>query len=298
MTDKDILRTKSVGSIAFDFFNHLFLTIFVLTVLYPFWNMVIVSFSEVKDTMHLGFHVWLTEWSTHAWQYVLQGRQVWIGYYNSIIRTALGAPFTLMVVLFAAYPLSKRNLPCRKLATIYFLVPMFFSGGLIPTYLLVRSLGLVNSRWALILPSSVNVFYVIIMRNFLMTIDQAVEESALVDGASYPTILFRIIMPLARPVVAGIVLWTAVWHWNSWFDAMLYINDKNKMVLQTLVRRLIEQITALDEIREYEEDLGVYLPPETVKSATVLITIGPIILLYPFVQRHFIKGIMIGSLKG
>ena len=175
---------------------------------------------------------------------------------------------------------------------------MLFSGGIIPTYLVVRGVGLIDSRLALILPSAVNVFYVIIMRNYLMTIDDALEESALVDGAGYGTILFRIIVPLARPVVAVVVLWTAVWHWNSWFDAMIYIYDNNKMVLQILVRRLIEQITATEEMQEYEEDLGVVLPPESVKAATVLVTVGPIIFLYPVIQRHFIKGIMLGSLKG
>ena len=146
-----------------------------------------------------------------------------------------------------------------------------FSGGIIPTYLVVRGVGLIDSRPALILPSAVNVFYVIIMRNYLMTLDDALEESALVDGTDYATILFRIIVPLARPVVAVFILWTAVWHWNSWFDAMIYIYDNNKMVLQILIRRLIEQITATEEMQEYEEDLGVVLPPESVKAATVIL---------------------------
>ena len=295
---ESVLRSRSVGSAVFDVFNYTFLAIVGFTVAYPFWNLILISFAEPAEMMFLGFHIWLSKWNPTAWQYVLEGRQLAVGYFNSVFRTALGTPLTVIVTLFAAYPLSKRRLPYRKWITIYFLVPLLFSGGIIPTYLVVRGVGLIDSRWALIIPSAVNVFYVIIMRNYLMTFDDSVEESALVDGASYPTILFRIIVPLARPVVAVIVLWTVVWHWNSWFDAMIYIYDNNKMVLQILIRRLIEQITATEEMQEYEQDLGVVLPSQSVKAATVLITVGPIILLYPIIQRHFIKGIMLGSLKG
>ena len=296
--NEGVLKSRSVGSMAFDICNYMVLAVVTLTVVYPFWNLILISFAEPAEMMFLGFHIWLDKWSTTAWQYVLEGRQVGVGYFNSVFRTVLGTPLTLVVTLFAAYPLSKRSLPYRKWITIYFVVPMLFSGGIIPTYLVVRGVGLIDSRLALILPSAVNVFYVIIMRNYLMTLDDALEESALVDGAGYGTILFRIIAPLARPVVAVVVLWTAVWHWNSWFDAMIYIYDNNKMVLQILVRRLIEQITATEEMQEYEEDLGVVLPSESVKAATVLVTVGPIIFLYPVIQRHFIKGIMLGSLKG
>ena len=260
---RDVLKTRSAGSVLFDIFNYTFLGLFAFSIAYPFWNMILASFSKPEELLSLGFHLWIRNWDTHAWQYVLQGRFVAIGYFNTVFRTAIGTPFTLMVTLFAAYPLSRRGLPGRTWITIYFLVIMFFSGGLIPTYLLVKGLGLINSRWALILPPAVNVFYIIIMRNYLMTIDEAMEESALMDGANYPTILFRIIMPLARPVVATIVLWTAVAHWNAWFDAMIYINDKSKMVLQILVRRLIQQLIALPEIREFQEDMGIQLPTES-----------------------------------
>ena len=169
------LKSRSVGSMAFDICNYLVLAVVTLTVLYPFWNLILISFAEPAEMMFLGFHIWLDTWSTTAWQYVLEGRQVGVGYFNSLFRTVIGTPFTLVVTLFAAYPLSKRSLPYRKWITIYFVVPMLFSGGIIPTYLVVRGVGLIDSRLALILPSAVNVFYVIIMRNYLMTIDDAVE---------------------------------------------------------------------------------------------------------------------------
>ena len=297
MSDK-ILKGRTVGGTIFDILNYLFLILFALSILYPFWNLILASFARQSELLSLGFHLWIKDWTTYAWQYVLSENYIGVCYLNTIFRTVLGTCFTLLMTLCAAYPLAKRDLPARNIITIFFLITMFFSGGLIPLYMLIRGLGLIDNRWVLILPMGVNVYYVIIMRNFLMTIDQGVEESALVDGANYPTILFRIIMPLARPVVATVVLWTAVAHWNAWFDAMIYINDRSKTVLQILIRRLMDQLQALPEIQEFNEDMGIMMPPEAVKAATILITIGPIILLYPFVQRHFIRGIMIGSLKG
>ena len=292
------LAEKSVIGRVFDSFNYLALCIFAFSILYPFWHLVLTSFAKESASLSLGFHLWIEEWTSHAWEYVLSTQGVGVGYFNTILRTFTGALLTLVVTLFAAYPLSHRDLPGRTALTILFLITLFFSGGLVPTYLLIRSLGLINNRLVLILPPALNVYYIIIMRNYLMTIDKAVEESALVDGANYLTILFKIIVPLARPVVATLLLWTAVFHWNAWFDALIYIRDDNKRVLQLIVRRLYEMVSASAEVREYWEDMGVRFPPQSVQAVMVLATIGPIILIYPFVQRYFIRGIMIGSLKG
>ena len=296
---KDLaLRDNSVIGRVFDFFNYLMLSLFAFSILYPFWNLIITSFAKESEALSLGFHFWIEEWTTYAWNYVLSTQGVGVGYFNTILRTITGSLFTLLVTLCAAYPLSNREMPGRKVVTVFFLITMFFSGGLVPTYLVIRSLGLINNRLVLILPPAFNAFYIIIMRNYLMTIDKAVEESALVDGANYLTILFKIIVPLARPVVATILLWTAVYHWNAWFDAMIYIRDVNKRVLQLIVRRIYEMLAASDELLEHWDDIGFRFPPQSVKAVMVLITIGPIILIYPFVQKHFIRGIMIGSLKG
>ena len=282
----------------FDSFNYLLLCIFAFSILYPFWHLILTSFARESESLSLGFHLWINEWTSYAWEYVLSTQGVGVGYFNTVLRTSTGSLFTLVVTLFAAYPLAHRELPGRTPVTILFLITLFYSGGLVPTYLVIRGLGLINNRLVLILPVAFNVYYIIIMRNYLMTIDKGVEESALVDGANYLTILFKIIVPLARPVVATLLLWTAVYHWNAWFDALIYIRDDNKRVLQLIVRRLYEMVTASAEIREYWEDMGVQFPPQSVQAVMVLATIGPIILIYPFVQRHFIRGIMIGSLKG
>ena len=172
-----------------------------------------------------------------------------------------------------------------------------------PTYLLIRELGLINSRWALILPVGINAFYIVIARNFLMTIDQGMEDSAVIDGASYWKVLIRIIVPLARPAIAVIALWAAVQHWNAWFDALIYTPKRELRVLQLLVRDMITLLRT-DILDRFTNEMGAQnveiprIPPEAVKAATIIITIGPIILVYPFVQKYFVRGVMLGSVKG
>jgi len=190
-------------------------------------------------------------------------------------------------------------LPGRGLITLLFIFTLWFSGGLIPSYLLIRYLGLINSRWVLVLPIALNVYYLVIARNFLMTIDQSLEDSAIVDGAGYWTILFRIILPVSKPVLATIALWAAVSHWNAWFDALIYINDSGKHVLQLLIRDMLQMVN-IDALSDYIDDLPVkeHIQPQSVQAVTILVTIGPIVFVYPFVQKYFVKGVMLGSLKG
>ena len=214
-----------------------------LSILYPFWVTLITSFSTVDEVTTLGFKLWISEWSTGAYRFAFSTYgNAGVAYYNSIYRVVLGTSVAIVLTLLAAYPLAKRNLPGRNVLTIVLLITLFFAGGLVPNYLLIRRLGLIDTRWALILPLAVNGFYIIIARNFLMTIDPAYEDAALVDGAGYPQILARIMVPLSKPIIATLALWTAVAHWNAWFDALIYIRSERKIVLQTLLRRMIQQI--------------------------------------------------------
>ena len=284
----------------FDSANALFLILFSVTTFYPFWSTLLLSFSDPDTATSLGLHLWISEWTIAAYQFAFSMySSVKIAYVNSILRTVTGTVLTLAVTLLGAYPLSKRRLPGRTAMTLFLLVTMFVSGGLIPSYLLVRSLGLIDSRWALILPGLASAYYIIIMRNFLMTIDPAYEESGFIDGANYLQILARVVVPLSMPVIATVALWCSVGHWNAWFDALIYINSESKIVLQLLLRRLIQQMTLLSEqINRFEIIERKPLPTEAVKAAITILTIGPIILLYPFLQRYFVKGILVGSLKG
>jgi putative aldouronate transport system permease protein len=291
---------KNAAGRLFDFANGLFLLLLAATTFYPFWSTLLLSFSDPATATSLGLHLWIPDWTTAAYRFALsEYSSVKIAYVNSAFRTVAGTSLTLVVTLLGAYPLSKKRLPGRTIMTVYLLVTMFVSGGLIPSYLLVRSLGLIDSRWALILPGLASAYYVIIVRNFLMTIDPAYEESGFVDGASYLRILTSIVVPLAKPVIATVALWCSVGHWNAWFDALVYINSESKIVLQLLLRRLIQQMTLLaEQMNRYEAVEQRPLPAEAVKAAITILTVGPIILVYPFLQRYFVKGIFVGSLKG
>ena len=295
------LRRRSPGDVVFDVCNGAFLIIFCLTIVYPFWTTLLTSFADERDVTSLGFKIWIDSWNTAAYRFSFSSYgSITAAYFNSILRAVVATVLTMIVTMLGAYPLSKRNLPWRNVLTIYVLITMFFSGGLIPTYLLVRGIGLLNTRWALFLPFLAQGFYIIIVRNFLMTIDEALEESAFIDGANYLQVLLRIILPLSKPVLATVALWTAVWHWNEWFYALIYTSGEEKIVLQLIIRRMIQDIS-LDTV-EAMNAFGALderaLPSAAVRAAVTILTIGPIILVYPFIQRHFIKGIFFGSLKG
>ncbi len=292
-------RRISLGGAIFDSLNVLFFVVCTITFLYPFWYTVIVSFSDIDASNSLGLHIWLQRWDVTAYRYIIQDPLTPRAYFNTIARAVVGTSLTILVTIMFAYPLSKKNLPGRNVFTVYLLITMFFSGGLIPTYLLIRRLGLIDNRWVLILPALVSGMNVIIVRNFFMTIDSAYEESAFIDGANYVQVLFRVIMPLSGAVLAVITLWSAVGHWNAWFDWLVYMRSNSKIVLQMLIRKLLAQEReALKNILEFSPDQDSPLPSQAVKAATTIATIGPIILMYPFLQRYFVKGIFIGSLKG
>jgi putative aldouronate transport system permease protein len=288
-----------LGGKLFDVANAAMLLFFALTIIYPFWNLILQSFSRIQDVSTLGMHIWIKRWTLDSWRFVFSDERLAIGYLNTLHRVVFGTLSTLLVTFTAAYALSKPNLPGRSFLTICFILTMFFSGGLIPTYLLIRTLGLMNSRWVLVIPSALNVYYIIITRNFLMTIDQAMEDSAIIDGAGYWTVLFRIMLPLSKPVLATIGLWAAVSHWNSWFDALIYIDEKDKQILQMLIRELLKTLdmAELDSVG-LNLELEEFVPPQSVVAVTILVTIGPIVFVYPFIQKYFVKGVMLGSVKG
>jgi putative aldouronate transport system permease protein len=270
-----------------------------IAVLYPFWQTAILSFSNADEATSLGIHLWPERWSLEAYKFLFSYEDVMQAYVNTISRTVAGTAIVVLFTVMAAFPLSKSDLPYRNWFTIYFLVPMFFSGGLIPTYLLIKQLGLLDNRLVLILPGAVSIFSVIIMRNYFMTIDKGFEESALIDGANYFTTLTRIILPISKPVIATIALWAAVGHWNAWFDAMIYIRDPDKTVMQLVLRQMLEAVnTSAMDLSQSAANTNEKLVLSNVRAAAVLISIGPIVLIYPYLQKYFIKGITLGSLKG
>ena len=292
-------RKLSAGGLAFDFCNYLFFLLFSIVVLFPFWDTFLLSFSNPTQASSLGFRVWIDEWSTSSYQFILEDGRIITAYGNTIFRTVVTTVLALATTMMAAYPLSKRDLPFRNCFTIFFLFTMYFGGGLIPTYMLIRDLGLMNTRWALILPGAFGVYNMIIMRNYLMSLDSALEEAAFIEGAGYGTVLVKIITPLSKPIIATIALWVSVGQWNSWFDCLIYCRDAKLVVLQLLLRNMIESSTAdAASLAFFNTMSDNKIAGPTVQAATIILTIGPIVLVYPFLQKYFVKGIMIGSLKG
>ena len=298
------VRGRTTGSgVSFDIANYAFFVLLSLTFIYPFWSIITQSFAPIHAVHRMGFHVWPGEIDTEAWNYVLDEHDVAPAYLNTIFRTVFGVLLTLLVTFTAAYALSKPTMPWRKPLTLVYILTLFFSGGIIPLFLLVRHLGLFNTRAVLIMVPAINVFWIVLARNYLMTIDQAMEDSAVIDGATYWTVLVRIITPLAKPVIAVIALFSAVQHWNSWFDALIYAPHPRLIVLQMLVFRMLSDLRSswFLEYQEMMRQAGIdveMFAAEAVQAATIVLTIGPIILVYPFLQRYFVKGVMLGSLKG
>lgn len=285
------------GSTLFQIFLITFMVILCMIMLYPFVHMLAISFSSPAESLRLGIHLYPKQVSLYAWERVLGKTDIWIGFGNTVFRTVVGTVCSVLFMSMGAYPLSRRYLPHRNVFTLLIVFTMFFGGGLIPTYFLIKNLGLLDTRAVYILPGLVSTFSMLILRNFFQAIPDELEDSAKIDGANDLRILFQIVLPLSLPVLATLSLWSAVGHWNAWFDAVLYIQDPNKQVLTTFLRRVV--ITG--------EDLSMYASnttntalgyQEPIKAATLMFTALPIIIVYPFLQKYFVKGTMVGSLKG
>ncbi|GGD80269.1 carbohydrate ABC transporter permease [Paenibacillus nasutitermitis] len=289
---------RTLGEKIFDIFNVCFLLLLALSTLYPFMNVLTYSLSTPHAANLPGLHFFPTEITFDAFKKVLSNTEVYRAYGNTVIRTVAGVIFLMLLTATTAYPLSIKSFPHRKQITFLMAFSLMFYGGLIPTYLVVKSLGLINTIWALVLPPAVSGFNVIVMRNFMQSIHPELIESAKMDGANEFIVFARIVIPLSAPVLAVVGLWAAVFHWNAWFDAMIYTSGPQYEVLQMFLRRTVLDesnafILAIDPARE----LNLYTPV-TLKSATIMIITLPILLVYPFIQRFFVKGIMLGSVKG
>ena len=289
-----MLRAR--GNVVFDFCNYLFVGVLALLCLYPLWDTLMLSLSTPVNAMRLGVRLFTSPISFEAYGVIFSSQILAVAYYNSILRTVAGTALTLLVTYCAGYALARADLPFRKSITAFVLFTMFFNGGLIAIYLNIMHLGLMNSRWALILPLTTTAWSLLIARNFLMALPRELEDAALADGAHPLRIVFSIMFPISTPVLAVLALWTAVMHWNAWFDALLYMREESKVVLQILLRRLTVEEYAITRRPFLLETRGTTTP--SIRAGTIIVTIGPIILMYPFLQRYFVKGILIGSLKG
>lgn len=291
---------KSRSEWAFDILNCLLMVLLCVSILIPFWDMFITSFSSADEAMSLTVRFWPDKWRLSAYKFAFGDNQIVSAYIVTIARTVVGTLIHILVCVGLAYPLSKKELPFKNFFTTIVLIPMFFAGGLIPSYILIKKIGLYDTFWVYVLPGSFSPFVVILLRNFFANMEKALEESAHIDGASYLRIMLQIVMPLSKPIIATVALWSMVGQWNSWFDALIYIKSKDLQVLQLILRRMIDNTRAMsDEMARYAIDNpDASIVTKNVQAAVTIITIAPIIAVYPFLQKYFVKGIMIGSLKG
>lgn len=283
------------------FINYVMLAVFLIIVLYPLIYIISCSFSSGDALMSGKVKLFPVEPTLQSYRAVFKYKSIWTGYWNSIVYTLVGTVISMVLTLFAAYPLSRSDFRGKKVFTVILLFTMMFSGGLIPTYLLVKSLHMLNTIWAVVLPGAVSAYNVIVARTyFANTIPKELQEAAEMDGCADFLFFIKIVIPLSTPIIAVLSLWAIVGLWNSYFWPMIYLDSQELYPLQLVLRRilLLSQInlnqTSIDpETIRKNQYLG-----EMLKYGTIIVSTLPLMIIYPFVQKYFVKGVMIGSVKG
>ncbi len=291
------MRKIRSNDIWFDIINYILVSIIALIMIYPFWNSFIYSLSDPKTVIGKQLYFLPNSFSIESYVKVLQQKFLHTGYKNTIFVTVVGTVINLFMTILAAYPLSKRNLKFRAPITFFIFFTMLFGGGLIPTYIIVQRTGLIDSLWSLIVPNAMSAYNMFLMRNFFMSIPEEMEESAKIDGARQLKILAYIILPISMPILATLALFYAVSHWNEFFKCIIYINDTRKWVIQAVLRRIIVQK------QDYFDDLdsikgAIDISNPAYRNAIIMVAVIPIVLVYPYLQKYFVKGVMVGSIKG
>lgn len=279
-----------------DYLNIAVLSLFALATTVPFVHIVATSFASEREVLSKDFILFPTEFSLDAYRTIFANDRMLTSLFVTIFITLAGTSINIVATSIMAYPLSRKDLIGRKPLMMMVLFTMLFGGGMIPTFLLVKALGLLNSFWSLLLPGAISVFNLILLKNFFQQMPEGLEESAKIDGANDLVILFRLVLPLSLPAIATFSLFYAVGHWNTFMPAVLYINDAAKWPIQVLLRNIVMLSQSwLDNPEAAAEQASM---TETVKMAVITVATVPILCVYPFLQKHFAKGVMLGSVKG
>ncbi|ALS29180.1 ABC transporter permease [Paenibacillus sp. 32O-W] len=287
------MRPRGAASLVFDTANYIFLALLGFLTLYPFWDTLIVSIIPMGEYLKSSVHLWPETVTFEAYAYLLSMGELWKSYSVTMTITAVGTLINMILTILAAYALSKTELKGHRVIMFLILFTMLFSGGIIPTYIIIKNLGLMNSLWALMIPNALNTYNLIVMRSFFGSIPAGLEDSAKIDGCNELGVLFRIVIPLSMPGIATIALFYAVAHWNEFFHAVFYITDKNLWPLQLFLRgMLFENESAYSGGGDSPFLLG-----PAIKMATVMIATIPVMLVYPFFQKYFAKGALLGAVK-
>jgi putative aldouronate transport system permease protein len=291
---------ESRGERTFHVINIILMVSLMIFMIYPFWYVIMYSLSSPNLAMSGGAFLKPKGFTVDAYKMVMRNKSILSGLKTSFIVTAGGAGLGTLIAAMTAYPLSKKEMPGRKLFTYLFLFTMFFGGGLVPEYILLKRLHMLDTYWALFLPGCVSVWNILVIKNFYKGIPDSLEESARIDGASDLVVFFRIILPLSKPILATISLFLAVGFWNDFFASIMFIFDKDKWSLQAVLREIItntQEAMTRQGITVRNENAA-DVSQKTLTMATIMVSTVPILVIYPFVQKYFVKGTMVGSVKG
>ena len=291
---------KSIGSIIFDWCNFIFMLIFAFIMIYPFWNQLVVSFNEGVDTMYGNLYFWPRKFTFENYIYVFKRQNLFKGVTISVLRCVVGTVTSLFCTGLLAYVTTIRSFTGRKFMRIVFIITMYFGGGLIPTYLLYTHLGLMETFTVYWLPGLFGAYNMLLIASYIQGLPDSLAESARIDGAGELKIYFKIIIPLCKPVFAALAVMTAVGHWNSWFDVLLYNSSGRWDTLQVYLRKILlqaEQAAKLQAEQKMYEAMK-NLTTTSIRAATTMVVSIPILCVYPFFQKYFVGGITIGAVKG
>lgn len=296
-----VMKKKLSGEKVFQVFDIIVMCIFMALIIIPVFTVLMTSFVSEAEIARRGTFILIPEeFDFSAYQMLFAGgKNIIRAYGNTLFRTIVGTFLNLLVTISLAYGLSRKELKGRTLLTGFVFFTMLFSGGMIPSFILVKGMGLIDSRWSMVLPCLVNTWNLLIMRNFFYGIPKSLEEAAVIDGANDMQILGRIVLPLSKASIATIGLFYAVGHWNAWFDSMLYINQTALLPMQNILRNIITAASSVGDLgAEAYNSLDVVPPSQSIRAATIVVTTLPILAVYPFIQKYFVKGVMVGSVKG
>lgn len=275
-----------------DIIVYVFLAILSITTLYPFVNLLAISLSPMSEVAKSSFMIWPKEITFDAYEYIIKYSELLGAYKITLFVTVVGTVINIVLTTLGAYVLSNKQVPGRNFMNKMLVFSMLFSGGTIPTFIIVRNLGLINTVWSLIIPNAINAYWLILMRNFMSSIPASLSEAARIDGCSEYRILLKIILPLSLPIIATLVLFYGVAHWNAYQSALLYINRSELRPLQVVIRAMFED--GMDRL----DDTRVLPPANTLRAAAVMLSSLPILCVYPVVQKYFVKGLVAGAVKG
>ena len=296
---KSEFARHSAGDKAILIAGYIILGLFVVAIVFPIIYIILASFIDPITLQNSGVTFDFTKWTLTAYERVMSNAQIWVGFRNALVYSVLFTILSVIVTLLAAYPMSRSDFKGRGFFNVIFVITMFFGGGLIPTYLLIANLNMLDTIWAILLPGAFSVWNMIIARTYYMGIPGDLQEAAEVDGANELTYFFKVLLPVCTPIIATIAMWQFVGMWNSYFDAMIYLNSASKQPLQLVLRSiLIQNQPEPGMVSDMQSTAERAQLAELLKYATIIISSLPLMVMYPFFQKYFDNGIMAGAIKG